>query len=438
MPKYPTTSTLTGNTIDILNAIRNGSSLTYQERVPVATQTNIKEVGDAILSFTPNANEFLNALVNRIGMVILTSKEYTNPLKPLKKGILEFGETIEEIFVNIAKAHNFDSDTASREIYKREIPDVKSAFHTVDLKNFYKATVEDEQLRLAFLSYDGVTNLITGIINSLYTGSELDEFLCMKNQLAYGIQNERFEMVEVPDVTQANAKEITAIIKEWSNKLTFMSNNYNYSGVATHTPKENQIILVSSKLDALMDVEVLASAFNLPYVDFLNQRILVDDFGTDDSGEPITDVVCAIIDKDFLQCYDNLLRFTEKYNEEGLYWNYWYHIWKIFSISPFANAVAFTTADVEVTSVTVSPDSATLGGGDTQQFTATVVVTGYAPKDVEWSISGQTSDDTVIDKVTGLLTIGDDETDEGTITVTAKSVYDTTVTDTATVTIDNE
>lgn len=433
MAKYPVIANLTANTIDILNALRNAGSLDYQSRVPVATQDNIKEVADGVLSYQPTANEFLSNLVNRIGMTIITSKEYTNPLKPLKKGILELGEQIEEIFVNVAKAANYDPDAAESEVFKRVIPDVKAAFHRVDCKNFYKATVQDEDLRHAFTSYDGVSKLIMSIIESLYTGSELDEFLTMKNQLAYGIENGRFEMVAIPEVSAANMGTIAATIKEWSNKLTFMSNNYNYAGVATHTPKADQVILVNTKLDALMDVNVLAAAFNLSYVDFLNQRILVDNFGTDDEGNEI-DIACAIVDKDFFQVYDNLLRFTEQRNEQGLYTNCFYHVWKIFGISPFANAVAFGS-NTAVTSVTVDPDETSVAPGESEEFEAEVVVTGYAPKEVIWSISGQTSEATAI-SADGVLTLGADETDEGTITVTATSVFDATKSGTATVTVD--
>ena len=52
---------------------------------------------------------------------------------------------------------------------------------------------------------------------------------------------------------------------------------------------------------------------------------------------------------DWFQIYDNNNKFTEKYNAAGLYWNYFYHTWKVISWSPFANAVAFmaTTAAEE-------------------------------------------------------------------------------------------
>ena len=264
--------TLAASSVDILNAIRNSASQTYQDRVPVATQNNIKEVGNPIITFEAIQNEFLHALVNRIGRVLITSKSYENPLKRFKKGILEYGETVEEIFINIARAHEFDPNVAENEVFKREIPDVNAAFHRLNVKNFYKTTISNEQLRQAFLSTEGVSDLIARIVDSLYTGSEFDEFLIMKEMLADGINNGEFYAITVPEPTADKAHEIVTTIKGISNKLEFMSNIYNPMGVVTHSKKRNQILIVDAAFDAVIDVNVLASAFNMDKAEFMGQR----------------------------------------------------------------------------------------------------------------------------------------------------------------------
>ena len=60
-------------------------------------------------------------------------------------------ETIEEIFVNIAKPFQFDPEVAENTVFKREIPDVRSAFHIMNYQKYYKATIQNDQLRQAFL-----------------------------------------------------------------------------------------------------------------------------------------------------------------------------------------------------------------------------------------------------------------------------------------------
>lgn len=427
MPVKPSTKSLNANSVQILNCIRDSASATYQERIPVATQNNIRDIGNAMMQFQSTQNEFLNALVNRIARVIITSKSYTNPLAMFKKGIMEYGEQVEEIFVNIAKAHPFDPDVAEENVFKREIPDVDAVFHRMNYQNFYKVTISNEQLRQAFLSAEGVTDLIARIVDTLYSGSEFDEFLIMKQLIADAARAGKMFPINIPAPSAATAKQIVTTIKGISNKLEFMSNQYNYMGVLNFTKKENQILLIDAEFDATIDVEVLASAFNMSKAEFMGQRVLVDNFGD------LTGVVAALVDRDWFMVFDNLMSFTENYNGEGLYWNYFYHVWKTFSSSPFSNAILFTTGAVGVTSVSVSPKAAQATPGQNVQLTASVVTTGYAPQDVKWSVTGNASAGTTVD-CNGLVHIAADESAE-TITVTATSCYDNGKSDTATITL---
>lgn len=427
MPVKPSTKSLNANSVQILNCIRDSASATYQERIPVATQNNIRDIGNAMMQFQSTQNEFLNALVNRIARVIITSKSYANPLAMFKKGIMEYGEQVEEIFVNIAKAHPFDPDVAEENVFKREIPDVDAVFHRMNYQNFYKVTISNEQLRQAFLSAEGVTDLIARIVDTLYSGSEFDEFLIMKQLIADAARAGKMYPINIPAPSAATAKQIVTTIKGISNKLEFMSNQYNYMGVLNFTKKENQILLIDAEFDATIDVEVLASAFNMSKAEFMGQRVLVDNFGD------LTGVVAALVDRDWFMVFDNLMSFTENYNGEGLYWNYFYHVWKTFSSSPFSNAILFTTGAVGVTSVSVSPKAAQATPGQNVQLTASVVTTGYAPQDVKWSVTGNASAGTTVD-CNGLVHIGADESAES-ITVTATSCYDNGKTDSATITL---
>lgn len=415
------------NVTRILNAIRNNASLDYQNRVPEATQDNLKDIGNAVVNYTATANEFLNALINRIARVIITSKMYKNPLREFKKGLLEYGETVEEVFVNIAKAHEFDPATAENEVFKREIPDVLSAFHKMNYQNFYKSTISMEQLRQAFLSYQGISDLISRIVEAMYTGSEFDEFTIMKQLIVEWANEGNFYPVHIDTPTAANAKSIVSTIKGISNKLEFMSADYNPMGVATFSKKADQILIIDANFDAIIDVEVLASAFNMDKAEFMGQRVLIDNFGE------LTGVVAALVDRDWFMVFDNLISFTDNYNGQGLYWNYFLHVWKTFSISPFANCILFTTDTVAVTSIDVTPATASLLAGQSLQFTANVSATGGADKSVDWSVAGAQSSDTAIDS-NGLLKLGVNETGP-TLTVTATSVYTTGVSDTATVSV---
>ena len=181
MPTRPSVQKLSATSVDILNAIRNNASADYRNYIPQADDSldSVRSIGNILMNYPALQNEFLNALVNRIGRVLVTSKMYDNPWNMFKRGMLEFGETIEVVFVEIAKPFEYDPETAESEVFKREIPDVRAAFHILNYQKFYKVTVQRDQLRLAFLTWDGVTDLITKIINSMYAGANYDEFLVM-------------------------------------------------------------------------------------------------------------------------------------------------------------------------------------------------------------------------------------------------------------------
>ena len=378
-------STLNASTLDILNVIRQNASYDYQSSVPEVTQySDIPKVGEIIYGTPAFANQFINALVNRIALVRAKGANFNNPYSILKKGYLEYGETVEEIFVNIAKVVEYNPEKGEEREFRRTLPDVKTAFHVMNWRVMYPITIQDEDLRQAFQSADGVTQLIAKIVDSIYTAAEYDEFLLFKYLLIKNIANGGFYPVGIDTADTANS---AIAFRGYSNTLQFMKTEYNAQGVKTSTPRERQIIFMDAMFNAQYDVEVLASAFNMDKADFMGRLFLIDDFTTfdndrfevirahsdgleevtDDELDLLADVQAVIVDEDWFQIYDNNNKFTEKYVASGMYWNYFYHTWKTVSVSPFANAIVFVndTADttlptevtVEVTSKDVSEEA---------------------------------------------------------------------------------
>ena len=229
----------------------------------------------------------------------------------------------------------------------------------------YPVTIQDEDLRLAFLSLDGVTNLIASIVDSVYTAAEYDEFLLFKYLLIKAISSGRMYPDSIGSTFAENAVEYRA----FSNLLPFMSTEYNEAGVKTTTPKERQVIFMDAKYNAQFDVNVLASAFNMDKADFMGRLFLIDDWTsfdnerfeviransdgiedvTDEELALLTNVKACLMDENWFQVYDNNNKFTEDYVSAGLYWNYFYHVWKTVSSSPFANAVVFVEPSATIT-----------------------------------------------------------------------------------------
>lgn len=372
-------STLNASTIDIMNVIRENASYEYQQNVAkVARSSDIPKVGEVIYGTPAFANQFINALVNRIAIVRVQSATFNNPYSILKKGYIEFGETVEDIFVSIAKAVDFDPEKSAQREFQRTIPDVRSAFHTMNWRVMYPVTIQDEDLKQAFLSIDGVQNLIAKIVDCVYTAAEYDEFLLFKYLLIKAISHGKLHSKSVGDGTDLNTAAVQ--FRGTSNLITFMSDKYNELNVTNNTPKDRQVIFMDSLFNAQFDVNVLASAFNMEKADFMGRLFLIDNWtefnnarfdvirANSDGIEEVTsdelallaNVKAVILDENWFQVYDNNNKFTEDYVASGLYWNYFYHTWKTVSNSPFANAIAFVTTAANTAlpeSITVHVDS---------------------------------------------------------------------------------
>ncbi len=387
MPSKVAITTLNAKTIDIINTIRANASLEYQNLVPeVTVENDIPKVGQVLLGYPQMANQFLTALVNRIASVRVRSAIFNNPYVNLKKGFLEMGETVEEVFVGIAKAREFNVEKAPAREFKRTIPDVKSAFHTMNWRVQYPTTIQRQDLERAFLSASGVTDLIARIVDAIYNAANYDEYLLFKYLLIKAISSGKAYPVAVD--TSTDAKNFGIAARALSNQMTFMSNKYNNSGVTTVTSKTDQIIFIDADFEAQYDVEVLASAFHMDKAEYIGSRYLIDNWDSFDNDrfdiirqnsnqiEEVTDAELALmtnvravlVDKEWFQVYDNLSEFTETFVASGLYWNYFYNVWKTISYSPFSNIAVFAESqnDIEpLTEVTFTVQAVSTGDNAT-------------------------------------------------------------------------
>lgn len=360
MAKRVKVSTLNASTIDIINVIRANASAEYQSLVPkVASAKDIPRVGEVLYGYPAMANQFISSLINRIALVRIKSAMFNNPYARLKKGYLEFGETVEETFVQIAKAREFSAEKAEARELKRSLPDVRTAFHIMNWRVQYPVTIQDMDLYQAFKSIDGVQDLIAKITQALYVANDYDEFLLFKYLLIKAVSKGQMYPVYVGDGTDLSTAAVQ--FRSMSNLLTMMSTKYNASGVHTVTPRADQVIFMDSEYNAKFDVQVLAGAFNMDKADFMGRLYLIDNWtefdnerfeeirAASDMIEEVTaeelelmkGVKAIALDAEWFQVYDNQLKFTEKYVASGEYWNYFLNSWKTISSSPFSNAIVF-------------------------------------------------------------------------------------------------
>jgi hypothetical protein len=432
----------------ILNSVRRELGGSYAETVGVAVNTveSIRQVGEQILAYSPNANAFLGCIYNRIAFTDIKGKMYKNPWAMFKKGILEYGETIEEIFVNLCDPQLFNPVDAENTVFKRVENDVRSAFHSQNMKVFYEKTINDLELKKAFLSIDGVVNLVDKMIESMYKSAEFDEYIMTKYMIQRLALDGKIKSVPIVNPISDTATAV-ATIKGVANDFTFLKKDFNMSGVHNFCEKQDCYIMLDTNVDANVDVKLLATAFNMEMAEFTGHRVLIDGFSTAeeerlallmDNYVPFTSqekntlkgIQAIMLSNDFFMIYDNEIIAKDQYNGKGLYYNYFLHVWKTFSASPFENAVLFSTILNVVDSVTVTPSAINLPKNVITQLGVEVLTSGFAPQDVEWTID---STESFVDDL-GRVRIGEDET-ETTVTVTATSTFDPSKKDTCVITV---
>lgn len=465
MATKPKMVTNTNITADVINAVRNSASVNYREHIPFITpdSDSLRGIGAIIMDNPALENEFINTLVNRIAFARIASRMYTNPLRNLKKGVIDTGETVEDIFVQIADVYQYrtiggiDDGSTAEKLFKKYDSDVKTAFYIMNSQLTYPVTVNRAQLKTAFKSFSGMDELISALIQSVYSAAQYDEFIITKFLIAQQILNGRLSYYTYSADSDKYVSAATQMRKA-SNDFKFMSNEHNIAGVLTYTEDSKKCILINTDLDANVDTHVLSAAFNLPYADYLNRRILIDGFGQLDVArlnvifkddptytEPSTDdmaflnsVGAILIDEDFVQIYDNVFEMRDMPVANTLNHNYFLHMWQTYAVSPFANTVAFVpkglveeqTAENTTITPTATAISAKLTGGKAMGIlSATVSTTTGAPHAVNWVKTGGTSAGAVVNG-DGTWTA----TAAGTITAEAQLISDTSI-KSATVTV---
>lgn len=334
-----------GYSATILNDIRLTQDEEYQARIPVATQNNISTIGQAFTTYTVQANDFIDALLNKIGRTKLMQKMFKNKLSRFKSGEVVSPHDVEEIFIEMAKAEGSYDKDGKNPLGRRTPPDVKTIYHRQNRQDYYAISIGDIDFMRVFRSESTLDAFIKGLINSVYSADEYDEWLAMKNLIATytktveGQKQVGYFDYEVKSNTDKKefAKTFLKTLRKAVQDGSFASTQYNVAGVNTWCAPEDQILLVHKDVVVECDVEQLASAFHQSNTDMkvVPTIIVMDNFGS------LTDTYGILVDKEWFRIFDTLVHMEPQRNAQGLFTNYFYHHHQILSASTFCNAVRF-------------------------------------------------------------------------------------------------
>lgn len=334
------------NNVDWLNAVRNEAGLDYQHRIPEATQANVQEVVSTLWKYKPYMNQFIDTLVNRIGLVIFQEWSWNNPLAPLKRGMLNWGETIEEIMVGLVEADEYDPhrDELEKEIFGAMTPEVQTNYHTVNRKNRYKMTVKEPLLRNAFLNDNGLSTFIGQLLGSIQKSDQFDEYLLMANlfkemdRAQGGFFNSQIADIGDENSTPEQSKFALRRFREYAATLQFPSRMYNAARMELAVNPDDLILFTTPAAQAALDVEALAGAFNIEKAEFAKRTFVLPE-----EHYGIPGFQAAITTKEFFVVADQRIDTTSQSNPAALFTNYWLHHWQVISASRFAPVVMFNS-----------------------------------------------------------------------------------------------
>ena len=344
--------------VTFVKALTTATSQEFKDRIGATTQANIKKIGETITTYPTLKNEFINVLTNQVSKQLFFNKVWENPYKMFNRGQLPYGKSIESIFIDIVKGKDrtrqTNTNNLASDLLSRQTPNVKVEYYTENFQQQYPTTLSDEELKGAFRTQNGLSEMTARILQAPLTGAEFDQFLMIKHALA----NLKTAQVKIGKTAYngLTAKEkanlITTTVKAYVKKLKFLSNNYNAQGVMTFSRPTDLYLFVPADISAFLDVEQLATAFNISKVELPTRVLDIDNFQKVNSGsnantEPYvedTDALFYLIDKDAIQLYETLNESESFRNPQAKYTNIWFDRWGIIASCHFANAIKFYLA----------------------------------------------------------------------------------------------
>lgn len=392
-----------------LNIIRATATSAYQDTVPLATFDNIDDVGVAVLTApTSIQNEFYDALQNIIGKQLISSVEFSNPLTGLKKGRMEYGQTIEDIYVGMISSTPYvagtrvdPTDPPNLEAYPDPFEvfkgNVKSGFYSTQLERQYPITISHQDLQRAFASANGVDELIAAKYNALRSSIEYDDYrmtvALMARQIESGATDvgtgwnglipvlSNFNTLYTKTLTAATClsdvdflKYLSAQIQKWSTRMQYVRSDLNIAGAESATPRDRQSLVMLSDIQSDLNAYLTAWAYNKGDL-ALGNVIGIDawySIGADDTASPVVTpddieikaelglaidhgtvqdpdvvvypVIGMLYDPDMIKIYNKVNITDSIRNARGHYTNVFNTVGDIYAASPFRNFVAFALA----------------------------------------------------------------------------------------------
>jgi hypothetical protein len=419
-----------------LNEIRNtlvqDNSL-YQTQIPLVDDYTSSQVyGQSLLNLPSDLrNKFIQSLVNRIAYTRFMMDYFENPLRELAGDDLPLGAIGQEIYVNPARGRVYDINDFAGLLVKYE-SDIKAEYTEINFDVQYPVTIIRKELEKAFVSWGDFESFLMGISTSLYNGAYIDDYKYTKKLITNAYVNNAVQMETISFAgatpTKDELESLTARLRQAYLDFMVPSTKYNAwkkvggygRSIVSWSKPENIVVFVSNKMASILDVQVLANAFNIDKADLMGRVYYVEDFDIlDDSGEVVVDgsnIVALICDRRWFKIREKDMFMDEFYNANNRSWQSYLNVIKSFNYSLFANALMLVKAlpTLNISAMQFNETSPEVKAGEkitlsitTTPFTATQTVTfssGTTSKATVTKVDDRTVEVTGVEAGTSVIT----------------------------------
>jgi len=306
------------------------------------------------------SNQFIEAICNKIVYQTVDQFGWENVFKKFDSFPVNYGDTIENIYVETPEGYQFDKDATDPFTKKENL--VKVLYATINYEMQYQATIQDTLLRRAVLTEYGLINLVNSILASLTTAKNVDEYFAtirmLNNPVLYGnstgegtaLDPKQFAELEVSGTDANKAKQVADKIVDVVSSFQLPSRDHNALGILNASNASNILLIIKRTLLNKINLDYLTGVFNLQKVDIIKNIITVDSFQVKTKGEEADttygeDIDFIIMDT---RCFDNHVALQDGgmiYNPKGKYTNHFLNLWKIISFKYFYNAEAYKVVE---------------------------------------------------------------------------------------------
>lgn len=426
----------------------------FQQRIPNPTQAGVAQSFDKLFDYGNGRylNQFIDSFINLIGEQILRTREWENPLRAFKGGRLSYGSVIQEAAPKWIRAHAYDDEDL--DLLRMARPEFAVWYHSVNRQDKYKITLNREELRMAARDDYGLNNYAQSVIGIPINSDNYDEYLLMKNLISEYDRRWGFyrQQLSAAPTDEATGKELLTGLRTMASLLKFPSTQYNASDmdVPVFAATDELVLLIDAKTMASLDVNTLASVFQLDRADIQYRTVVLDSL-------PVPGACALLTTEDFFVVRDYVYETDSFYDPNTLNTHYFLHHWEVVSASPFVPAILFGTFDSTalptvtqtVTGLNLATSADTVARGGTVQLQPTLTGTltadpadsvnpealgiEVAPDACTWSLTAATAADggdpvqlntrTYVDRLGRLHVQKSGIAAGNVITVTATSTY---------------